>query len=85
MCDTGTARDGRNPFPPAEYAAGGRLRATQSLLRRACCSAMRWALFLMLAPGYVMQIPCTTHGEGVSIIPNILPNPIELILGSLLS
>jgi hypothetical protein len=45
---------------------------------------MRWALFFVLAPTHLMQIPCTTNGEGVSIIPNILPNPIELILGSLL-
>ena len=46
--------------------------------------AVKWALFLLASPLCLMQIPCTTDGAGLSIIPNVLPDPLAILLGSLL-
>jgi hypothetical protein len=37
----------------------------------------------LFAPVGLMQVPCTTTGEGFSLLPNIVPNLNELVLGTL--
>jgi len=48
-------------------------------------SAVRGALGAVLAaPVVLAQVPCSITGQGFSIVPNVLPNPLTILLGILL-
>lgn len=35
----------------------------------------------ILTPVALMQLPCAITGDGISVIPNVLPDPLAILLG----
>lgn len=58
--------------------SGGRSRRSRTARVRTIARA------LIVAPAAMMQLPCAITGDGISIIPNVLPNPFPILLGILL-